>query len=130
MLVPIFSSNYARGRVHPGRVAGPSQGTTDAHEPNNRSHTTEKKCTFKVYMQRNNNHNLIINIERKCSVLKECKAFSNVTPFVVNEADTCLVSSAIIFIAITRKKEDETNGFRTNSCMKTVEISSLIQWFG
>ncbi|MED6266722.1 hypothetical protein CHARACLAT_004906 [Characodon lateralis] len=36
---PIFSSLRARGRVHPGQVANPSEGNTETYRTNNHAHT-------------------------------------------------------------------------------------------
>ncbi|MED6255931.1 hypothetical protein ATANTOWER_017068, partial [Ataeniobius toweri] len=38
-LVPISSALWARGKVHPGQVASPSQGNTEMHRTNNHAHT-------------------------------------------------------------------------------------------
>ncbi|MED6244657.1 hypothetical protein ATANTOWER_020117 [Ataeniobius toweri] len=38
-LVPISSSLWARGGVHPGQVASPSQGNTETFRTNNHAHT-------------------------------------------------------------------------------------------
>ncbi|MED6288913.1 hypothetical protein CHARACLAT_031064 [Characodon lateralis] len=46
-LVPLSSSLQARGGVHPGQVAGPSQGNTETYRTNNHAHTHCTKGQFR-----------------------------------------------------------------------------------